>query len=340
MGRIRRYFVGEEFSSYHIISRVAGGDLILSDKDKEYFINLMFKLLKGYYVKLVSYTVMSNHFHILLTNGADNANNAGKDDLIARYKDAFGENAEHPEGSYIRNSFEIDYDEDGGIERLRSRLGSVSRFVQDLKQRYTKWYNIQHNRKGTLWSDRFKDIAIGKGDAELICSAYIDLNAVRAGIVKKPEGYRWSSIGLRVRDPRKARRLLSKIILEKETITTFTDSTTGKIKQKSERHSQEVIFLVYQSFVYESGKVDKEGMGRISEKYYEESRSILKRLGIKDNLRYRYRNITEGIAFGNYKLVAELQEKFGRKFIRPRKVTENEMGEDVFYSTRKLSSQI
>ena len=336
--RTRGFFLNEEYGAYHIISRVAGGELILSNKDKEYFVNLMFKLLKGYYVNLVSYTVMSNHFHILLTNRSDDAQIASKDELIAKYKDAFGEDAEHPEGSYIRNSFEIDYDDDGGIERLRRRLGSVSRFVQDLKQRYSKWYNIQHNRKGTLWAERFKDIAIGKGDAELICSAYIDLNAVRAGIVEKPEDYRWSSIGLRVRDPRKAKQLFSKIILKKETVRTFTDSTSGKIKQELERQSQEVTFLIYQSFVYESGKVDKKGMGKISEKYYEESRSILKRSGIKDSLRYRYRNITEGIAFGNYKLVAELQEKLGRKFIRPRKVTENELGEDVIYSTRKLSS--
>ena len=131
--RTRGFFLNEEYGAYHIISRVAGGEFILSNKDKEYFVNLMFKLLKGYYVNLVSYTVMSNHFHILLTR-SDAAYNASKEELTAKYKDAFGEGS-HPEGSYIRNSFEIDYDDDGGIERLRRRIGSVSRFVQDLKKR-------------------------------------------------------------------------------------------------------------------------------------------------------------------------------------------------------------
>jgi hypothetical protein len=41
------------------------------------------------------------------------------------------------------------------------------------------------------------------------CGAYIDLNAVRANIVEKPEDYRWCSLGMRVRAPKQARRLLT-----------------------------------------------------------------------------------------------------------------------------------
>ncbi len=49
---------------------------------------------------------------------------------------------------------------------------------------------------------------------------------------------------------------------------------------------------------------------------------------------YKFRNITEGIAFGNYTLIADLQEKLGRAFIKPKKVIENK--EEDFYSTWKL----
>jgi len=334
LGRFNRWFT--DSSSYHIISRTSRGEFLLDNEGKEYFMNLMFKLSKAYYVDIISFAIMSNHFHILLSNRRDEAQNATKEDLFKRYKASFGENADPPEGSFIKNTFEIDYDEDGGVERLRHRLGSVSRFVQELKQSFTKWYNYKNSCKGYLWGDRFKGIGISKGDAEVICSAYIDLNSVRAGIVKKPEDYRWSSIGLRIRNPRKAKKVLSPINIIKEKVETIREVKTGNYKQKVLRSEEELSFSVYREFIYDSGKVKREGATTISDQAYKESKSLIKKLGIADILLYRYRNITEGLAFGSYKFVADIQEKFCRKHIKPRKVIENEDGEEVFYSTRKL----
>jgi hypothetical protein len=45
-----------------------------------------------------------------------------------------------------------------------------------------------------------------------------------------------------------------------------------------------------------------------------------KRLGIGDNLRYRLRSLSEGIAFGSYKFILDVQEKLGRAFVKPREV--------------------
>ncbi len=336
MGRRSRWFDDTRISSFHIISKVTGGSFKLGDEDKEYFVNLMFKLARAYYVDISTFVVMSNHFHILLSNRQEDVINASKSELIGRYKDAFGKNAEHPEGSYIRDTFEIDYDDDGGTERLRRRLGSISRFVQDLKQRFSKWYNKHHkNHTEALWGNRFKSIKLSKGEAELICSAYIDLNPVRAGMVKKPEDYRWSGIGLRVRNQRKAMKLLNNIYITKQTEIIHREPNTGIIaKTETLSKTEKVTFSVYQSFVYKSGMVKRDGLAKIPEDAYNKSKSLFNRLGIGDNLMYRYRNISEGIAFGNYKLIADIQEKLGRVFIKPRKVIEN--GEEDFYSTRKL----
>jgi hypothetical protein len=100
------------------------------------------------------------------------AKNASDEELLRRYRHMYGKNADPPVGSYETDGSIIP-DEDGGKERLRTRLGSISRFVQELKQTFSHWYNKKHDRKGYLWSDRFTGVIVGKGEAQLMCSAYI-----------------------------------------------------------------------------------------------------------------------------------------------------------------------
>jgi hypothetical protein len=58
---------------------------------------------------------------------------------------------------------------------------------------YTTYYNIRHGRCGHLFQGRFKSIIVEKDSYFLELSRYIHLNPVRAGIVKNPEDYIWSS---------------------------------------------------------------------------------------------------------------------------------------------------
>jgi len=75
-----------------------------------------------------------------------------------------------------------------------------------------------NNRSGYLWGDRFKSVLIEKGEGLLNCLAYIDLNPVRAGIVKRPEDYRWSGIGYRIyTDKKKPMPNLQEKLYEKKT---------------------------------------------------------------------------------------------------------------------------
>ena len=51
----------------HLCNRVAGhmGELPFGPTEKEYFVDLMRKLLRLYTLEVVSYQVMGNHFHLL-----------------------------------------------------------------------------------------------------------------------------------------------------------------------------------------------------------------------------------------------------------------------------------
>jgi hypothetical protein len=67
--------------------------------------------------------------------------------------------------------------------------------MKSLLERFTKWFNREHNRRGTLWEERYKSVIVESGAAARTIAAYIDLNPVRAGMVSDPADYRWSSYG-------------------------------------------------------------------------------------------------------------------------------------------------
>jgi hypothetical protein len=71
-------------------------------------------------------------------------------------------------------------------------MGDVSPFMQLLKQRFSIWFNRTHHRCGTLWSERFGSTLLEPvGHSRKTVAAYVDLNAVRAGLVHDPLDYRF-----------------------------------------------------------------------------------------------------------------------------------------------------
>jgi putative transposase len=76
----------------------------------------------------------------------------------------------------------------------------LSKLMQILQFRYTRNFNIKHKNWGHLFQGRYKAILCDKDSYFLELSAYIHLNPVRGGLVKKPHQYPWSSYRFYVRD--------------------------------------------------------------------------------------------------------------------------------------------
>lgn len=72
----------------------------------------------------------------------------------------------------------------------------VSRMMQYLGRLYVRYFNRKYERTGTLWEGRFKSCLIRCETYFLVCQRYIELNPVRAGMVERPDDYRWSSYGI------------------------------------------------------------------------------------------------------------------------------------------------
>jgi REP element-mobilizing transposase RayT len=313
MARTKRRWVSQECGSFHIISRLAGKNNLFTIEEKEYFLSLMERLAAGFFIRIHSFCIMGNHFHILATGMELEAQKATTEELLNRYKRIFGKEAEPPQGSYQSNG-EIIPDADGGMQRLRERLGSVSRFVQELKQTFSRWYNKKHDRKGYLWEGRFKGVIVYQGEAQLICSSYIELNPVRAGLARLPEDYRWSSLGMRMRMPGRAGKLLC--------LLTLADVMKGSQELPALSQVKVTADLLnmdwYRQFVYLAGGVEREGKAHLPEEVIDEVVSLNGHLGIVGRLGYRVKNFSEGIAIGTYSAIANIQESENRKNIRPR----------------------
>ena len=69
----------------------------------------------------------------------------------------------------------------------------VSNMMQALGRMYVRYFNREYRRSGTLWEGRYKSCLVQAEDYLLQCYRYIELNPVRAGMIKDPADYYWSS---------------------------------------------------------------------------------------------------------------------------------------------------
>jgi putative transposase len=70
---------------------------------------------------------------------------------------------------------------------------ACARFMQSVNQRHTRHASRVHDRTGTLWEGRYRSNVVCSTRYVLACYRYIELNPVRAGIVRHPADYPWSS---------------------------------------------------------------------------------------------------------------------------------------------------
>jgi len=187
---------------FHVLSRVVDRRFLFGDEEREMFrmFMRMYEDFSG--CRVLSYCVMSNHFHIMLEVPPISAEGISDDELLVRLSVLHSESfvrgvadelaAARIEGGLVGGN-------DARVreihERFTYRMHDLSRYMQGLLIRFTRWFNRKHQRSGTLWEERFKSVIVESGTAARMIAAYIDLNPVRAGMVEDPADYRWSSYG-------------------------------------------------------------------------------------------------------------------------------------------------
>jgi len=139
-------------------------------------------------VELVTFCLMGNHFHLLvqLDSAEPNPLQDASDKALLDHLELIYSADEVQKIGWQLESFRA-----GGFEKsaaeLRQkyldRMRDIPSFMQELKQRFSRWHNRRVRRKGTVWEDRYKSVRVEDSETAVrTMAAYIDLNPVRAGL--------------------------------------------------------------------------------------------------------------------------------------------------------------
>jgi putative transposase len=187
----------EKPAIYHCISRVVDRRFVFGDAEREHF-RMFMRMQENFSgCRVLSYCVMSNHFHILLEVPPMPEDGVSDVELLKRLS---ATNSEAFVAVVAKELAEARAEarETWVTEihaRFTYRMHNLSEFMKTLLQRFTRWFNRTHQRRGTLWEERYKSVIVESGVTARTMAAYIDLNPVRAGMVSDPAEYRWSSYG-------------------------------------------------------------------------------------------------------------------------------------------------
>jgi REP element-mobilizing transposase RayT len=301
---------------YHVISRVVERRFAFGPEEKEKFRTLMRMTENFTGCRVLSYCLMSNHFHILLEVPPADSDELS-DAVLLKRLEVFYASWKVRE---IRETLEAarERGDEAEIPRIHDsfsyRMHDLSEFMKTLLQRFSSWFNRKHQRTGRLWEQRFKSVLVENGTAARTMAAYIDLNPVRAGICEDPADYRWSSYAEAVAGGKKARAGLVRALRGHE----GNAGTARGWAQGGLAKEYRAILLGKGVEVVVEGEVKRRGMK--AERRDEELAALEARksdLRISQVIRHRVRYFTDGAVIGGRGFVDEVfrgsREFFGPK---------------------------
>ena len=299
-------------SIYHCMSRTVNGAFLFDDVAKETLRKQLRQIADYCGVKILTYALLSNHFHILVR--VPEAEPISDAELLRRFTVLYPKPSRYQQASIIAITAWMQADApeaEAWRKQQLALMGDVSAFMKLLKQRFSVWYNRTHNRYGTLWSERFKSVLIEPKDKVVqIMAAYIDLNAVRARLVGDPKDYRFCGYGEAVAGGTAARAgLIAAVAAAPET------GATGPV--------WESVQADYRQTLYGIGSSARPGEGTLAPEDLKKVVEAKGRLPVATVLRCRIRHFSDGAVLGSRAFVAahlaDYRAKTGRRRNSPPK---------------------
>ena len=292
--RLKRFKIIGETALYHCTTETVGQALLFTDDD----LRIMEGMLKrqAYFcgVELYTYALMHNHLHVLVRVPEEVVCN--DKELINRVQALYkNDPSERAEIVSVLKRKENDNAKCKLRAKLLDRMGDLSVFMKEFKQRVSIYYNHQyevqnHRRRGTIWASRFTSTVVGS-NVETIqtVAAYIDLNPFRAGLVQDSKDYPFCGYHHAVCGDRQAQVGIMQVMSNKnktEAMAQYRKALfmTGAKPKKAKRiaYTEEEV----QAELRREGKIPKHVL-----------------------LQCRVRYMTDGVVFGSKQFVEQMIDK-------------------------------
>ena len=175
------------------------------DHRKGWIRRRMEKLAVQFGVEVCSYAVMSNHLHVILRNRPDVVRAWSDEEVALRWWNLFPRRRDRDGSPSKPEDFELKMLtlDKKKLKEVRERLSSISWFMRALAEPIARRANKEDQCTGRFWEGRFKCQPLLDEAAVLACSAYVDLNPVRAGVAKTPESSEFTSAYDRIKSKQK-----------------------------------------------------------------------------------------------------------------------------------------
>ena len=264
-----------EAAFYHLTNRVAGRADWFPFEDhqaRSKLLDMMLFYVDAYRCRLAAFQIMGNHFHFIVH--FEKPRTLSREELRESAHKLYGRQAEAKTACWT----------DAQWEAFNQRLFDVSKLMANLDGLYARWFNLKFARRGHFWSDRFKNPELLGREAVQDAILYVELNAVRAGLVKRPEQWKWGSAHWRLNGEEQDLISLEELFP--------SDPGTD-------------VYSTYRAQLYYRGAVPtREGQAAIPRWIlHQEQRRGFTRAGA---FRRRLRFLTDGLAVGPAEKVAQL----------------------------------
>jgi len=296
---------------YHCMSHTVS-EVRLDDSAREVLRKQLWQVADFCGVRILTYALMSNHFHVLVrvplkTDDVPDA------ELLRRHS------VLHPKPSRLlaaRMKVVREQLKTGGPEGVKWRkqqlalMCDVSPFMKLLKQRFSVWFNRTHERRGTLWSERFKSVLVeGRGNVLSTMAAYIDLNPVRAGMTADPKDYRFCGYAEAVRGNKIAQTGIANIVT----------GEAGRNEKWGDMHE------AYRMRLFGDGVKPRAGKASITPAQFAKVMEANGTLPMTDVLRCRVKYFTDGAVLGSKAFVAGQLARYRQQTGRRKRIAPQEM---------------
>ncbi len=177
----RRRLKPDGISYHHVMIRTAQGVFWLEEPEvKKFFADLVYFYTQVYYIEDLAQSCMSNHTHLVLKV---NPPGFDKDEVRRRYDLAQTRLVKPRE---FREEL---------AEYYYKKYTDLSWFMWEINRKMAVLYNEMKGTRGHLWGARFKNVVVQPGEHLLNAIIYVELNAVRAGLVEFPSDFPFCSAG-------------------------------------------------------------------------------------------------------------------------------------------------